>query len=94
MLRISENVENGKTITLRLDGSLTGASYAELETHCGRYQVRDGMMILLDMAGVVFMNNEAAKKLVKLQSDRLRLINCSPFIETLLQTMERQNRYS
>jgi hypothetical protein len=91
MLRISENVENGKTVTLRLDGTLTGASYAELETLCGRYQVRDGIMILLDMAGVVFMNNEAAKKLVKLQSDRVRIVNCSPFIETLLRTMDRQD---
>ena len=91
MLRISENIENGKSVTLRLDGTLTGASYAELETLCGRYKVRDRIMILLDMAGVVFMNNEAAKKLVKLQSDRLRIINCSPFIEALLETIGRQD---
>jgi anti-anti-sigma regulatory factor len=91
MLRITENFENGKTVRLRLDGTLTGASYSELATLCCRYQARDGIMILLDMAGVVFMNDEIAKKLVKLQSDRLRMVNCSPFIETLLQTIDRQD---
>jgi anti-anti-sigma regulatory factor len=91
MLRITENSENGKTVTLRLDGTLAAGSYSELETLCSQYQARDGITILLDMAGVVFMNDEVAKKLVKLQSDRLRIINCSPFIETLLQTMDKQD---
>jgi len=91
MLRITENSENGKTVRLRLDGTLTAASYSELETLCSQYQGRDGKMILLDMGGVVFMNEKAARKLAKLRSKRLRLINCSPFIETLLRTVEPQD---
>jgi hypothetical protein len=34
------------------------------------------------------MNDESAKRLVELRSDRLKIVNCSPFIETLLQIVE------
>jgi hypothetical protein len=61
----------------------------ELEAVCSRHQSDHGKVILLDLAGVVFMTDEIAKKLVKLRSDRLRIINSSPFIETLLKTVER-----
>ena len=88
MLRIAENLENGKTVRLRLDGTLNPLSLPELEAVCSRHQ-SDGKIILLDLAGVVFMTDEIAKKLVKLRSDRLRIINSSPFIETLLKTVER-----
>jgi anti-anti-sigma regulatory factor len=89
MLRITENTENGRTVRLRLDGTVTSTSYSELETVCSRHQEAPGKTILLDMAGVVFMNNEVAGKLAGLQSEQLRIINCSPFIETLLKTVER-----
>ena len=84
MLRITENFENGKTVRLRLDGTISQTALAELEQLCSRHQTRHERMILLDMAGVVFMNNEVATKMVRLRSERLRIINCSPFIETLL----------
>ena len=32
----------------------------------------------------VFMNNEVANRMARLQGEKLRIINCSPFIETLL----------
>jgi hypothetical protein len=35
------------------------------------------------------MNNEVAGKVAGLQNEQLRIINCSPFIETLLNTVER-----
>jgi anti-anti-sigma regulatory factor len=89
MLRITEN-ENGKTVRLRLDGTVNSASYTELEAACSRHQDAPEKIILVDMAGVVFMNNEVASKLAGLRSERLRIINCSPFIETLLSTVERE----
>ncbi|HEX7227714.1 MAG TPA: hypothetical protein VF353_08055, partial [Candidatus Binatia bacterium] len=66
------------------DGTLNAASCAELEALCFRYQESEGKVVQLDMAGVVFMNEEVAKRLVELRSDRLNIINCSPFIEMLL----------
>jgi anti-anti-sigma regulatory factor len=84
MLRITENFQKGKTIGFRLDGTLTEASCAELEALCSQYQESEGKVVQLDMAGVIFMNEEVAKRLVDLRSDRLSIINCSPFIEMLL----------
>jgi anti-anti-sigma regulatory factor len=87
MLRITENAENGQTVRLRLDGTISQNSFAELEEACRRYQTQQGKVILLDMGGVVFMNNEIASRIVRLRNERLRIINCSPFIETLLDTV-------
>jgi hypothetical protein len=36
------------------------------------------------------MNDEAARNLSKLRSERVRIINCSPFIVMLLETFDRQ----
>jgi anti-anti-sigma regulatory factor len=92
MLRITENAENGKTVRLRLDGTVNSVSYVELEAACSRHQESAGKVILVDMAGVVFMNNEVASKLAGLRSEQLRIINCSPFIKTLLNTVERDQK--
>ncbi len=89
MLRITENLENGKTIRLRLDGTVSVESLAELDKACARFRDRQSKMIILDMAGVDFMKDDAARKLVELQSDSLRIINCSPFIVTLLETLRK-----
>jgi hypothetical protein len=89
MLRITENLEDGKTIRLRLDGTVSVESLAELDKVCARFRDTQLKMIILDMAGVDFMKDDAARKLVELQSDSLRIINCSPFIVTLLQTLRK-----
>ncbi|MGE5817930.1 MAG: STAS domain-containing protein [Deltaproteobacteria bacterium] len=91
MLRITENLENGKTVRLRLDGTVSAVSLPELEEVCSRHQSADAKVILLDLAGVVFMNDDVARRFVELRNDRLRIINCSPFIEALLKTVERQD---
>lgn len=92
MLRITENCEGDATVRLRLDGTISETSFAEVEEaftrHVGNSQ---RAIVILDMAGVVFMNNDAAKKLVQLRSAYLRIINCSPFIETLLNTMAKED---
>src|SRR5262245_17951539 len=87
MLRITENDENGKTVRLRLHGTVNSTSYDELEAACSHHRETAGKIILVDMSGVVFMNNEVASKLAKLRNEQLRIINCSPFIETLLNTV-------
>jgi anti-anti-sigma regulatory factor len=89
MLRISETSETGKTVRLRLDGTLTATSYAELEAVCSRHHANNGTILVLDMTGIVFMNDEIARRLASLRSERLRIINCSPFIEALLATVEK-----
>ena len=86
MLRITEYREERNTLRLRLDGTISQTSFADLENACSRH-LSSREIIVLDMAGVVFMNNEVASRIVRLRSEQLRIINCSPFIETLLNTV-------
>ncbi len=72
-----------------MDGTVNALSLPDLEEACSRHQSDNGKVILLDLAGVVFMTDQAARKLGELRSDRLRIINCSPFIETLIKTVGR-----
>ena len=88
MLKITENADDGRTLRLRLDGTLNSSSYSELEAVCARHDASQTATIVLDMAGIVFMNDDVARKLAALRSERLRIINCSPFIETLLETVQ------
>ena len=90
MLRITENLENGTAIRLRLDGNISVESYTDLEAVFQRYNTSGGRAIILDMAGVDFISDEPARQLAKLRSERLRVINCSPFIVTLLETLASQ----
>lgn len=87
MLRITQSSPDEETVSLRLDGTLTATACGELEALCSDYQESDGKIIHLDMAGVVFINEEVAKRLVELRSNRLSIINCSPFVEMLLRTV-------
>lgn len=92
MLRITENSENGNVVTLRLDGTLSAESYKDFEEILARHNGLDGKTIMLDLAGVGFMNDESARKIAAMQSEQLRIINCSPFIETLLSTIVNRDR--
>lgn len=91
MLRITENFENGDTVRLRLDGTLSLATFDELAELCDRHQQRDRVTIIIDMEGVNFMHHEAAGRLASMRGESLRIINCSPFIATLLDTVERKD---
>jgi anti-anti-sigma regulatory factor len=91
MLRITEHLENGKTVRLRLDGTISLQSFDELKDVCSRHLEENRRMIILDMSGVDFMNDEAASRLAELQNESLRIINCSPFIATLLETVGRMD---
>lgn len=90
MLRITENIENGKTVRLRLDGTITPESFEDLEKACV-ISGQGNQQIILDMAGVSFMHAESAQKLAALRGESLRIINCSPFIATLLDTIAKSD---
>jgi hypothetical protein len=84
MLRITETSEDGKTTRLRMDGTVDADSFSDLLAVCSRRNDIGENLIVLDLSGVDFMTEEAARKLTVLRSERLRIINCSPFVETLL----------
>jgi anti-anti-sigma regulatory factor len=86
MLRITEFLENKNLVKLRLDGTITSESFAEIERTCARHRQEHDRTVILDMAGVTFMQPEPAHQLAHFQRDSLRIINCSPFIAALLET--------
>jgi anti-anti-sigma regulatory factor len=88
MLRITEQDRNEAVIRLRLDGSITDASFSELECAIAAHDPATGKTTIIDMGGVDFMSGEAARRIVQFSSERVRIINCSPFIITLLQSFQ------
>jgi anti-anti-sigma regulatory factor len=91
MLRITENFENGDSVRLRLDGTLSLATFDEFADVCDRHQQNDHRTIIVDMGGVNFMHDEAARRLANMRGESLRIINCSPFIATLLDAVGRKD---
>jgi len=83
MLRITEQRENQGTMRLRLDGKLDLASIAELEAFWSRSSEGQSTVVL-DMTGVVFMSDDAARRLTSQRSASFHIVNCSPYIEMLL----------
>ena len=90
MFRITEQFENGKTLRLRLDGTLSIESYKDFAAVFAAPEKTSGKTIIIDLAGVGFMDDQSARNLALMQSERIRIINCSPFIEMLLATFENQ----
>ena len=90
MLRITETVENPRAIRLKLDGILSTETYDDFEQVFLGHHAGDSKMIVLDMQGVTFLHEGAARKLARVGGGRVRLINCSPFIRTLMEMVRRQ----
>lgn len=84
MLRITEQHESAKTLRLRLDGTVDGTSFAELQHACSE---NNNHIVVLDMTGVMFMSEDAACQLAKLRCGSLHIVNCSPFLEMLLNSV-------
>jgi hypothetical protein len=91
MLRITENLENPQAIRLKLDGILNTETYENFEHVFFRHPAGDWETIILDMRGLTFLHEGAARKLARIGGPRVRVINCSPFIKTLLETVARQD---
>lgn len=89
MLKITESFETGNTVRLRLDGTLSNAAFGELADAYTAHRDDVGRTVILDMAGVEFMNDQAARSLINMRNERLLIINCSPFIATLLETISK-----
>ncbi len=84
MLRITEISADEKSVTLRLDGKVVNTSLSDLERLCLHYRNDENKNVVLDFSGVTFMNNEAVEMLKRIKNQRIKIVNPSLFIETLL----------
>jgi anti-anti-sigma regulatory factor len=81
MLRIRESVS--ETARLTLEGRIVGPWTAELRLACER-AMTPGAGIVLDLAGVDFIDRDATRLLGDLRARGARLLNASPFVAELL----------
>lgn len=81
MLRISELAGNGARETcLRLDGQVIGQWVAELRRVCEEMLARSGGAVVLDLAGVSFLDGGAVVLFRDLAAAGVQFINGSAFI--------------
>ncbi|MGH7790919.1 MAG: STAS domain-containing protein [Thermodesulfobacteriota bacterium] len=84
MLRIRETSEDGKTVILKLDGKLVDAWVADLEEICLAHKDDKNKIVVLDFSGVTFIDNKGVRMLENIKDEKIKIINCSLFIQTLL----------
>lgn len=89
MLRITEKIEGERTKVLFLEGKICQEYVKELRSEIDK-GMRAGERIILDLAQVIFLDDEAACMIRQLQDNRLSLRNCSLFIRTALEMEEKE----
>ncbi len=92
MLRITEITEDDKTVRLRLDGKVVGTCVSDLKKLCLHYRDEKNKTVVLDFSGVTFIDSKGVRMLKKIKNKRIRIINCSLFIEALLSNLINNNK--
>lgn len=92
MLRITETSKDEKTVTLRLDGKVVDVWVSDLERQCLYHKDEKNKTVILDFSGVTFIDNEGVRMLEEIKDERIRIVNCSLFIEALLRNLINSNK--
>jgi anti-anti-sigma regulatory factor len=87
ILRIEKVGEDVATVTLRLEGRVVAQWVASLEDECQRV-LRKSKRLVLDVAGVTFIDRNGVAMLRKMNGGRVQVVNCSPFLRALLRRPE------
>ena len=87
MLRITTMKTNGSPIQLKLEGKIM-AEWASLLEHECRTFIAQQQHVVLDMAGVTFLDGHGVMMLQSLPDQHISLINRSDFIKELLEKGE------
>ncbi len=72
---------------LRVEGRIVTATAGELANACMAAPA-DRTPVLLDLAGVVFVDGDGAATLIELTRRHVTVVGCSPFVGTLLRAHE------
>lgn len=90
MFKITKTEEDERTINLRIDGKLVEDWQSEFERLYLR--IRKGRRIILDLSGVSFIDDSGIDFIEKIKDERIDIVNCSPFIESLLGNLANRDR--
>ena len=84
MLRITEISDDGEEIVMKLEGKVIGVWVEDLKRVCLFHRDERSRVVVLDFSGVTFIEARGLEMLKHLEGDRVKTINCSPFINSLL----------
>jgi ABC-type transporter Mla MlaB component len=88
MLRISAIEAAGGTITLRLDGQITGRWVMLLQRTC-EAELKKGAQVTIDLKNVSFADRDGIALLRSLTDSRVELLNSLPFIAEQIRKVTR-----
>jgi anti-anti-sigma regulatory factor len=92
MFKITKTKEHDNTINLRMDGKLVEEWLSEFETLYLKIRSEDYKRIIIDLSGVSFIDDNGIDFIQKIKDVRIDIINCSPFIESLLGDLVNRDR--
>ena len=92
MFKITKTKENDNTINLRMDGKLVEEWLSEFERLYLKIRNDDYKRIILDLSGVSFIDDNGIDFIEKIKDETIDIINCSPFIESLLGDLVNRDR--
>jgi anti-anti-sigma regulatory factor len=84
MLRITKTFDDESKVQLRLDGRVDKSMLPQLEQSVVEQRNSRGKAITLDFSGVVFIDDAGVKLLKRMKHKKLKIVNCSLFIKTLI----------
>ena len=82
MLRITNVNESNSRATVRVEGQIISNWLAELERETTRL-LQSGRRVVLDFAGVKFIDSQGAAVVKRITTDNAEIINCSAFDQRL-----------
>ena len=83
MLKISEDKQTKRAVTLRIEGRVVGPWVGELRKACEPL-LSDGSKLVLDLTDVSFVEESGLLLLASLQTRGVKLLNPTPFVEEQL----------
>ena len=79
MLKISITEAAGESVSLQLDGQVTGKWVELLQTTC-EAQMEKGARVTIDLKNVSFADRDGIALLRKLKNRRIEILNALPFM--------------
>ena len=87
MVRISVTGSGPDAVTLLLEGQLIGEAVNELDLSCEQ-ALANGRRLILDLAGVLFIDREGVALFHRLATRNVSIVNCSGFVTELLKVRD------
>ena len=84
MIKITTIYEDEKTVRLKVDGKIVAPCIWDLERLCCHYIYQKEKEIILDLEGVTFIDKKGLHMLGGFKENKIIVVNCSPFIRTLI----------